>query len=297
MPIILTAFQMTDTQAASPAPAARPASSEPVPPDYTFQGKVAPDVMQAMAKFSELNLQGAIESITSTSNHFDELIGRINRALGSGGELAPQQNNQLNGLAVKAGSAMDALEKMGKDVDQLVNNSKLTDAMNRLPRVMDDVSKTNRNMNDAILEARGQLQDLKTFTSTLRDKGPDAVVHMDQVAEGLDVLTQKLNTFVDALNNDQGSLGRLLHNPDLYENLNNAASNVKDLTVQLQPILHDARVFSDEIARHPETLGVRGAIKPSLGAKGLPLLPPLGGSSGSPDDPYQDGRQLRFDRN
>jgi len=35
----------------------------------------------------------------------------------------------------------------------------------------------------------------------------------------------------------------------------------------LKPILNDARNFTDKIARHPELLGVRGAIKKDTGMK------------------------------
>jgi phospholipid/cholesterol/gamma-HCH transport system substrate-binding protein len=38
----------------------------------------------------------------------------------------------------------------------------------------------------------------------------------------------------------------------------------------MKPIIHDARVFSDKIARHPELLGVRGAIQRNAGTKGVP---------------------------
>ena len=46
-----------------------------------------------------------------------------------------------------------------------------------------------------------------------------------------------------------------------------AATNVEQITNDLKPIVADARVFTDKIARHPEVLGVRGAIKPSSGIK------------------------------
>ncbi len=216
--------------------------------------------------------------------------------LGSNYDRA-EQKRRLGELFNKAGPAMDALQKMGDSVDKFVNKPEL---QRGLPDTLTNMNNTFRNMNDAIDEARSQLQDLKKFTNTLRDKGPDAVVHLDQAAEGMDVLTQKLNTFADALNDDKGSLGQLVHKPDLYENLNRAVGNIKELTVQLQPVIHDARVFSDKIARHPETLGVRGAISPSLGTKGLPSLPPLGGSSGWSDDPSQtpppNGQPWRYNR-
>jgi phospholipid/cholesterol/gamma-HCH transport system substrate-binding protein len=49
--------------------------------------------------------------------------------------------------------------------------------------------------------------------------------------------------------------------------MNRAAKNIDELTRQLKPILDDARVFSDKIARHPESLGVRGVIDRKPGIK------------------------------
>jgi phospholipid/cholesterol/gamma-HCH transport system substrate-binding protein len=77
-------------------------------------------------------------------------------------------------------------------------------------------------------------------------------------------------TFSKSLNNPEGSLGQFINNPDLYQSLNRAAVNIEELTLELEPILHDARVFSDKIARHPELLGVRGAMQRNAGTKSLP---------------------------
>jgi phospholipid/cholesterol/gamma-HCH transport system substrate-binding protein len=140
--------------------------------------------------------------------------------------------------------------------------------------------------------------DLDRFTGDLyRDlyekkdeTGRTTVEHMSRAAKGWD----------DMVNDHNGSLFQMVHNPDLYNNLNRAAGNINDLTVQFQPIVHDMRVFSDKIARHPETLGVRGAIKPSLGNKGVPSFASPGGYSDSPDDPSlapsPDGQPWRLSR-
>jgi phospholipid/cholesterol/gamma-HCH transport system substrate-binding protein len=53
----------------------------------------------------------------------------------------------------------------------------------------------------------------------------------------------------------------------LYDNLSQAAENVNCLTRQLRPVVNDVRVFTDKIARHPEQLGVRGALQRSPGIK------------------------------
>jgi phospholipid/cholesterol/gamma-HCH transport system substrate-binding protein len=96
------------------------------------------------------------------------------------------------------------------------------------------------------------------------------VSEVDDAAAKLDRLMGELLVFSEALNTGEGSLGQLITNPDLYQNLNRAAANIEELTRQLQPVVHDARVFTDKIARHPELLGVRGALQKNAGTKGVP---------------------------
>ncbi len=83
----------------------------------------------------------------------------------------------------------------------------------------------------------------------------------------LDRVMTELQTFSTSINDPNGSLGQLINNPELYQRVNSSVANIETLTRQLQPIVRDAREFSNKIARHPEILGVRGAISPSTGAK------------------------------
>jgi len=46
----------------------------------------------------------------------------------------------------------------------------------------------------------------------------------------------------------------------LYLRLNRAADNIEKATRHLEPLLADARVFMDKIARNPRQLGVQGAL-------------------------------------
>ena len=91
--------------------------------------------------------------------------------------------------------------------------------------------------------------------------------HAHQSIRELDELLGQMAQFSRALNGSQGTLGQLINSPELYQQLSEAASNINDLTHRLQPILNDVRDFTDKIARHPEVLGVRGAIERSPGIK------------------------------
>ena len=73
----------------------------------------------------------------------------------------------------------------------------------------------------------------------------------------LDELLGQLNKFTRALNSREGTLGQLVNDPALYNNLSQAAINVNKLTRELQPILSNAKIFTDEIARvAPSHLGL-----------------------------------------
>jgi methyl-accepting chemotaxis protein len=90
---------------------------------------------------------------------------------------------------------------------------------------------------------------------------------IDRAINRLDDVLLQAATFTQALNESQGTLGKLVRDPQVYNDLAQAANNVNRLTQNLRPIIDDVRVFTDKIARHPEQLGVRGALDRRPGVK------------------------------
>ena len=85
--------------------------------------------------------------------------------------------------------------------------------------------------------------------------------NVDAITDKLDRLVLDLLTMSDAINKQEGTLGQLIYDPDLYQRLNRAAGNVEQVSHRLRPIVEDVRVFTDKIARDPGQLGVRGALQ------------------------------------
>ena len=77
---------------------------------------------------------------------------------------------------------------------------------------------------------------------------------IDGSIQRLDELMIQLVQFGESINNQEGSLGQFLNNPDLYQRLNRAAANIEDVSSRLRPIVEDARIFTDKIARDPGRL-------------------------------------------
>jgi phospholipid/cholesterol/gamma-HCH transport system substrate-binding protein len=110
------------------------------------------------------------------------------------------------------------------------------------------------------------LRNLEGFTGPLGQRGDAIVSNIDSSIARLNELLGQVETFSRSLNSREGSLGQLINNREIYDQLNSAAANINDLTKRLRPIIEDARIFSDKIARHPGAI-VRDAVKPGSGTK------------------------------
>jgi phospholipid/cholesterol/gamma-HCH transport system substrate-binding protein len=119
------------------------------------------------------------------------------------------------------------------------------------------------------------LRNLEGLTGPLGERGGEIVERVDRSVARLDELLGIMSDFGRKLNSGQGTFGKLMSDTELYDSLNATVKNIECLSRELKPIISDVRVFSDRIARHPEILGVRGAIQKSPGTKW-----PLGGGDG-----------------
>ena len=68
---------------------------------------------------------------------------------------------------------------------------------------------------------------------------------------------------------------KLLTDPSLYNHLDAVACQAAKAAPQLDLILKDFEVFADKLARHPESIGLGGLVKPGSGLKDPPTQPGL----------------------
>ena len=144
----------------------------------------------------------------------------------------------------------------------MIGNEKVREnlrvAISELPQLLTDTRGAMNTMRTTVESVDRNLRNLEGFTGPLGDRGEEIVNRADQAIARLDDMLGEMSDFGKKLNSGEGSLGQLMRNPDLYQHLNAAAKNIEQITCQMKPILADARVFSDKIARRPELLGVRG---------------------------------------
>jgi phospholipid/cholesterol/gamma-HCH transport system substrate-binding protein len=110
------------------------------------------------------------------------------------------------------------------------------------------------------------LRNLEGLTEPLGQRGEAIVGNIDSGIARLNEILGQAEQFSRRLNSREGTLGQLMYNPDIYNELNAAAANVNELTKRLRPIVEDVRIFTDKIARRPGII-LRDAVKPGSGTK------------------------------
>jgi phospholipid/cholesterol/gamma-HCH transport system substrate-binding protein len=238
-------------------------TNKPIEPGDEVTGRVISDPLQAIGNI-EGNLSIAINSVSRTSNEVGRLAMQIN-------DLLENNNEQISRIVGKVEATFDRLQTAVANADDILGDPKLKDNIRHvvaeLPHASQDLSDAMKTLKQVMASADRNLGNIEGLTKPLGDRGPQLVASIERTAQMLDNVLRDVQKFSRSINSPDGSLGKLINDPALYQQLQSAVENVGQLSRELKPILHDARTFTDKAARHPESFGVRGAIFPNSGIK------------------------------
>jgi len=119
----------------------------------------------------------------------------------------------------------------------------------------------------AVENANVAIENIAKITEPISQNSEVLVANAVRALADLDTLAVDLKRFTNRLNTSDGTIARLIDNPQLYikttdtlRNIQSASGNIELLTQRLQPILADVRILTDKVARDPGQLGVRGLL-------------------------------------
>lgn len=197
--------------------------------------------LDLLVQTNQDELTKSIRSLTRTLDEVSRVFNEENR-----------KNLEATLRNVKAGS--DNLESITKNTDEILKEGR----------------QTIKRVNDSVGQADQVLANLQRATKPLADRGDSVMKNLDESAAKLNLTLTDVRELLRAAGQDDGTLRRFLGDPALYNNLNDAACQLNRVLPRVDRILRDMEVFADKIARHPESLGVGGAINPSSGLKTVP---------------------------
>jgi phospholipid/cholesterol/gamma-HCH transport system substrate-binding protein len=255
--------QTLTAQVDPPAKLPAPGPDQEVQPGEYIEGIVAPNAFQVISNMQG-DLNQAIKALANAGNEVSKLAGNVNKVLESNDE-------QINRIIAETEKAVATFQQAMTNVNDIIGDEKvranLKQMAESLPQLLEDSRSAVNSIRTTVEGVDRNMRNLEGFTGPLGERGERMVERIDRSVGQLDELLGIMSDFGRKLNSGQGSLGRLMNDPELYNSLVASAKNVQCVTQELKPIISDVRIFTDRIARHPELLGVRGAIKGSPGNK------------------------------
>jgi phospholipid/cholesterol/gamma-HCH transport system substrate-binding protein len=196
--------------------------------------------------------------IQSNQDKFVKALDQSTDVLQRISQVLSDDNQKSFTAMLRATQAASAnFENVVRDADELLREGQKTakrmqDSMNQLDQALANINQT-----------------IKPFADRSERMLRNLDLTIDQFAR---LMTSFGESF--AAGRGEGSVQKFFSDPALYNNLNGAAIMATQLIPRLDRILRDFETFADKIARHPETIGVGGAVRPSAGLKEAPTVGP-----------------------
>ncbi len=203
--------------------------------------KPAVDDLRGMMRRLEPEVAGAIKSAKQTFDNVNEV-------------LSPENRKQLTELL--------------KNVNAVaVSIVRITTALSTM---LDGADKALKNFDVLIASANGAVGDVRAITKPLAAKADALVAGVTDSAEQLNKALVEVRGLLAEFGKGNGTIQKLLADPAVYQNLDDAAGSLARIMGRAEKITRDLEVFADKIARRPELIGVGGVVRPSSGLKDLP---------------------------
>lgn len=246
--------------------------------DTITNGRVASDPLSVLVNL-EPRLTSAVTSIDAAGKEMSTAAESFNALIGN-------NEDRLNRIIQKTEGTLDEFRISLNSINNIVAdeelNRNLKQSLENLPHLIEEMDQTFGEGREAIAgfkrvsdSAEANLKNLEGLTRPLGERGEQLANEIERSARNIDLLLAQLVEFSKALNNRDGTLGKLIYDREIYDRLNKTVGNIEDVSRQFQPIVNDIRIFTDKVARDPRQLGLKGALdmRPNgMGTKANPRL-------------------------
>lgn len=154
---------------------------------------------------------GMMESVSS------ELMPGVTRIL-------PTVDTLLNNV-----NTLVADPSLAASIARLDNiTASLASTLDRLDRSMKSLPQVMDNVNGITVNLDSMSRNLNSLSARLDNAG------IDETLANVRAISSELKDLAAALNSDESSVGQLMHDPDLYNNLNSAAASLDSLLIDVK---------------------------------------------------------------
>ncbi|MGC6444515.1 MAG: MlaD family protein [Rubripirellula sp.] len=243
--------------------------------------------MQSDLEMTFEAIRNAGATIATAADSVNQLAAGIQQTVGG-------SDSKFEQMSDKALLAMSEFQATMQEIRSIVGNpqlkANLQSTFETLPVVLDDVHQTLGTAQQTfdrfekvgvqfelvgeaavatVDTAQKAVQNIERFTDPFAENSDAMVQQVLQTMRQLDASMGQVTQFMSALNNQNGTVKRLLEDDELYWEIRRTVENIEQASARMRPILDDVRVFTDKIARDPRQLGVKGALTTRPAGLGL----------------------------
>ncbi len=239
-------------------------------PGTLLEGQMPADPLSIVSRLDS-RLTTTMASFEQTSAEWRKVGQNING-------LVDTNRGNLNDVIDRAAVALDEFtvtmqeaKKTMQSTNKVLADPKTQESLRQtlaaLPELANETRQTISLARRTLESAQKNFDNLQEVTEPLAKSAGPIMAKLDRTLTNLDLLSTELAKLSKLAAKEDGSLRMLATDPELYRNLNRSAESLSILLNNLEPIIRDVHIFTDKVARHPELLGVSGAIRGSSGVK------------------------------
>jgi phospholipid/cholesterol/gamma-HCH transport system substrate-binding protein len=172
-----------------------------------------------------VDLDDLTRNLTAVSENINELAKSLNESFGTQEAKIALKESILN--------LRDITEGLKETI--YVNDRKLRNTLDNINSLASSVQELVDNNKDSI---SASVSNIKAFSSSLKDDGPQLVTKLNKAAQELQEMIQEnrpafknaaesLNRITTKIDKGEGSLGKLLKDDQLYDSINKAAQGIE----------------------------------------------------------------------
>ncbi len=243
------------------------------------------DALAKSAKAAADEAQTAIPRITrdaddaaAAARSWQAVGERVNLMLRDNQDQINQSITHLNEVLTRTASLLS--EDNVRNMTVIIRNMRTSsDMLPELTRNANELLKEGRNamdrFNATLIRLDDLTQNLQKITKPLADRSDSLAKNLDEGLARFNRTMVDVGQLMQAIGQSDGTLNKLLTDPSLYNHLDEVACQAAKAAPQLTQIMKDLETFTDKLARHPESIGLGGLVRPSSGLKDPPTPPGL----------------------
>jgi ABC-type transporter Mla subunit MlaD len=243
--------------------------------------RVIPDLERTNKEYQDLakdvrkaipGVQQNIDDVGAMARTWGKLGERLNVWVQSNQEAVAKAVENLNIVLTRMSNVLN--EENQRNLTAILKNSRVAserfDSISRnLDFILEDSRPLPKHLDSTLSRTDEAMIALQKAVKPYADRSETTSRNLDESMAKINQSLTDLSALMRVLDQD-GTVQRLLKDPSLYIRLDEAACALARSLPRLDRILKDLETFADKLARHPELIGVGGAIRRSDGLKDPP---------------------------